>query len=159
MLSLNERTSAGLLRHFYAFLKKYRYVPYVRYKLNHFIVKLCKNYRKLFVKKKRSCTIRILGRHWLQDRIRQNSADPTGSGSAITVKTTPLPLTVLSRLGVDVCVVAHGAELSQRVISAKQEEEEGRAILQMSARSRARKQPVHTTYISHLKRHPRNGVK
>ncbi len=58
------------------------------------------------------------------------------------------PLTVLSRLGVDVRIVAHGAELSQRVISAKQEEEEGRAILEMSARSRARKQPVHATHTS-----------
>ncbi len=58
------------------------------------------------------------------------------------------PLTVLGRLGVDVCVVAHRPELSQRVISAKQEEEEGRAILQVSARSRARKQPVHTTHAS-----------
>jgi hypothetical protein len=62
-----------------------------------------------------------------------------------TVKPTPPPLTVLSRLRVDVCVVSHGAELSQRVISAKQEEEEGRAILQVSARSRARKQSVHAT--------------
>ncbi len=57
-------------------------------------------------------------------------------------------LTVLGRLGVDVRIVAHGAELSQRVISAKQEEEEGRAILEVSARSRARKQSVHTTHTS-----------
>ncbi len=54
-------------------------------------------------------------------------------------------LTVLGRLGVDVGVVSHRPELSQRVISAKQEKEEGRAILEMSARSRARKQSVHTT--------------
>ncbi len=58
------------------------------------------------------------------------------------------PLTVLSRLGVDVRVVAHRPELSQRVVSAKQEEEEGRAILQVSASSRARKQSVHTKHIS-----------
>ncbi len=57
-------------------------------------------------------------------------------------------LTVLGRLGVDVCVVAHGAELSQRVVSAKQKEEEGSAILEVSARSCARKQPVHTTRSS-----------
>ncbi len=31
MLSLDERASAGLLRHFYDFLKKYWYIPYVLY--------------------------------------------------------------------------------------------------------------------------------
>jgi hypothetical protein len=107
-------------------------------KLIRFKVKICKNCLKLYVKKVRSGS---------------SAANSCKKESGKIMRIRPdldpdTPLTVLSRLGVDVRIVAHGAELSQRVISAEQEEEEGCAILEMSARSRARKQPVHTTYIS-----------
>ncbi len=87
MLSLNERTSVGLLKHIFAFLRKCRYRVYhmcgtkTNKKFVQFKEKISKILENRTPKTVISCTIRILGKRWLQDRIRQNYADPTGSGS------------------------------------------------------------------------------
>jgi hypothetical protein len=55
-------------------------------------------------------------------------------------------------LRINVGIVAHRAELPQRVSATKQKEEEGRSIPKMSACAHAREQSVHVIDISPRKR-------